>query len=333
MNRAVSIASFAARYAALPRWARIAAKCVAVLVLTYLFVAVALFVLQRRLIFPAGRSEVRLTAAEFAGGRDLSDLTAKTADGLTLHGWLGRAPAEPERTADRRAVLYFHGNGADRRLRLSDVDALNADGWDVVLFDYRGYGENPGSPSEAGLRLDARAMWEATRELGYSPDRIVLAGTSLGGGVATRLAAELCDAGTPPAGLLLRSTFDSLTNAAANRFPWLPVRLLLRDRFESTAAAPRVVCPVFQAHGTADRIVPERLGEALFAAFPDRSAGGTPKTWLSLPGVGHNGVRRQAGARFADAESAFLKTVAGDDKPSGSADAVGVPGEKSRFLD
>ncbi|MFH5803383.1 alpha/beta hydrolase, partial [Alienimonas sp. DA493] len=215
----------------------------------------------------------------------------------------------PPKAADRRAILYLHGNGGDRRIRLSETDAFNALGWDVVLFDYRGYGENPGSPSEAGLRRDGRAFWEATRQLGYPPERIVIAGTSLGGGVATPLAAHLCEAGTPPAGLLLRSTFDSLVSAASYRFSWLPVGLLLRDRFDSAAAAGRVTCPVFQAHGEADGIVPAELGERLFAAFPSESEHGAPKRWLALPATGHNAVRTEGGAAYAAAERAFLTDV------------------------
>ncbi len=310
-------AALAARYAAWPWWARASGKSLAVVMLTYLLVAAALYMLQRRMVFPAGRSDARLAAAGFANGRDLRDVTATTADGLTLHGWLARAPGGPADAAPRRAVLYLHGNGGDRRIRLGETDALNALGWDVLLFDYRGYGENPGSPSEAGLRRDGRAFWAATLGLGYRPERIVIAGVSLGGGVATPLAAELCEAGTPPAGLLLRSTFDSLANAAADRFPWLPVRLLLKDPFDSAAVAGRVTCPVFQAHGTADPIVPLPLGRRLHAAFPDRSADGTAKRWLPIEGAGHNAVRSEGGVRFAEAERAFLEAVVSNGAPSG----------------
>ena len=301
--------SLAARLAAWPWWARSGVKLLAVLVLTYLLVAALLYVLQRRLIYPAGRSEARLTAAAYAGGRALSDVTATTSDGLTLHGWLAAAPGGAAGAANRRVVLYLHGNGGDRRIRLGEADALNAAGWDVLLFDYRGYGENPGSPSETGLRRDGRAFWAAAGELGYRPERTVIVGTSLGGGVAVRLTAELSDAGTPPAGLILRSTFDSLTNAAADRFPWLPVGLLLKDRYDSAAVAGRVTCPVFQAHGTADRIVPLRLGERLHAALPARSADGMPKRWLAIAGGRHNGLRFDGGRAFAAAERAFLGSL------------------------
>ena len=133
-------------------------------------------------MFPASRSEAPLRAAAFAGGRDLRDATATTADGLTLHGWHAVAPGGPAETSERGLVLYLHGNGGDRRWRLGEVDAFAAAGWDTLLFDYRGYGENPGGPSEIGLKKDGRAFWRAALAPGYEPERIVIAGTSLGGG-------------------------------------------------------------------------------------------------------------------------------------------------------
>ena len=296
-------------YEAWPWWARSGGKLAVVAVLVYLLIAVTLFVLQRRLVFPAGTSSFPLKAAGYADGRDLRDVTATTADGLTLRGWLAVAPGGPAAPGERRLVLYLHGNGGDRRIRLGEADALSAAGWDVLLAEYRGYGENPGSPTEPGLHADAAAWWDAVTTAGYRPRRTVVAGTSLGGGVAVRLAADLCDAGTPPAGLLLRSTFDGLTNAAAARFPWLPVRALLRDPFDSAALAGRVTCPVFQAHGTADTIVPLALGERLHASFPERSAGGAPKRWLAVPGAGHNALRREGGTMFAGAEREFLDSL------------------------
>ena len=294
-------------YEAWPWWARAGGRLAVAAVLVYLLVAVALFVFQRRLVFPAGTSSSPLTAAEYAGGRDLRDVTAATADGLELRGWLAVAPGGPADPGERRLVVYLHGNGGDRRIRLGEADALNAAGWDVLLAEYRGYGENFGSPSEVGLHADAAAWWAALTDAGYRPDRTVIAGTSLGGGVAVRLAADLCDADAPPAGLLLRSTFDGLANAAAARFPWLPVRALLRDPFDSAALAGRVTCPVLQAHGTADTIVPLALGVRLHAAFPERSECGAAKRWLAVPGAGHNALRREGGAALADAEAAWLQ--------------------------
>ena len=129
------------------RWARAAGKLAVVAVLTYLLVTFALFVLQRRLVFPAGTSAARLRAADFAGGRDLRDIRVETADGLRLHGWLAVAPGGPVGRGDRRLILLLHGNGGDRRQPAGGKPTrFTALGWDVLLTDYRGYGENPGSP-------------------------------------------------------------------------------------------------------------------------------------------------------------------------------------------
>ena len=122
--------------------------------------------------------------------------------------------------------------------------SLVRSGAEVCCFDYRGYGENPGSPTEADLHRDARAAWNhLTRSLKIPERRIVLLGESLGGGVATHLAADLCTADEVPGGLVLRSTFNTLTSAASWHFPWLPVNWLLRDRFESQRCIDRVACP------------------------------------------------------------------------------------------
>ena len=289
------------------RWRGRAARLVLFAVAGYMIGCGGLAVVQRRLIYHPGGTRVPPAAAAVrAAPGELSEVTATTDDGLTLGGWLVRATGGSEETGNRRLVLYFHGNAGDRSGRLDNAAAFAEAGYDTLLTDYRGYGGNPGSPTEEGLAADARAWWAAAKALGYEPGRVVVAGTSLGGGVAVPLAAELCDGGEEPAGLLVRSTFDSLTNAAAHHQPWVPVRWLLLDRFDSTAVAERVTCPVLQGHGTADRIVPAAMGERLHAAFPDASSDGTPKRWVALPGVTHNGLRAQAGENWDAAERGWL---------------------------
>ncbi len=114
-------------------------------------------------------------------------------------------------------VLFFHGNAGDRRGRVDYCQVFNGARADVFVIDYRGYADNPGSPNETGLLKDARALWKyATETCNVDASRIVLFGESLGGGVAVGLAHEVCAAGTPPAGLIVRSTFSSLTDAVAH---------------------------------------------------------------------------------------------------------------------
>jgi len=122
------------------------------------------------------------------------------------------------------------------------------------------------------------------------PSNVVLLGESLGGGVATRLAAEVCAAGPPPGGLILRSTFSSLADVAAHHFWWLPVRMLLVDRFPSAERIASVTCPVLVIHGTADTIVPLDYGRRLFDAAPQTSSQSVAKTFAALRGAGHNDI-------------------------------------------
>jgi len=266
----------------------------------YFFIALVLTALQRYLIYP-GRSSETISArdARLPEGR-VHTITMESEDGLELRGWhvlaAGRTAAtreefDRELALGRTLVLFFPGNGGNRLNRANDCRVLAELGADVFLFDYRGYGENPSSPSETRLAADARRAWNyATEVRGVAPERIVLLGESLGGGVATRLAAELSASGSPPAGLILRSTFSSLADVAAGHYPWLPVRLLLVDRFPSADRIGSVTCPLLQVHGSDDSIVPIELGRALFDVAPDVSACGIEKQFVELRGIGHNEI-------------------------------------------
>ena len=204
-------------------------------------------------------------------------------------------------------MLYFGGNAANRSYRTLEVEVLANAGADVLIFDYRGYGDNLGTPSEEGLSRDAWAVWRfATEAKKIEPRRIVLFGESLGGGVAIRLASELSQKKTPPAGLILRSTFSSLPDAGAYHFPWLPVRWLLIDRFPSEQRIRDVTCPLLQFHGRRDTILPLRLGRKLFDAAPQKSASGVAKKFVELANADHNDVMETSGAEIAKAVREFL---------------------------
>jgi fermentation-respiration switch protein FrsA (DUF1100 family) len=180
----------------------------------------------------------------------------------------------------------------------------------VFIFDYRGYGDNSGSPSEEMLAADARAIWNyATQERDVLPNRLILYGESLGGGVAVRLAAELSQADAAPAGLIVRSTFSSLVEAGEYHYPLLPVRLVLVDRFDSVDRIPDVTCPILQLHGARDSIMPIELGRRLFAAAPQGSSTGIAKHFVELRNAGHNDVTLVAEAELRAAIKAFLGTL------------------------
>lgn len=260
------------------------------LLLALLVTCMLIALIQRRLIYQPTREPVRPAMAGAAAER-ITDVFTTTADGLTLQGWRVAARPMPGVASSRRLVLYFQGNAAHRGRRGKQFTMLSNLGCEVLIFDYRGYGENPGRPSETGLNEDARAVWRyAVESLGYAPGEIVLFGESLGGGVATGLAAELCAAGTIPGGLILRASFTSLVDAARAHYPWLPVDWLLLDRFPSEQRLPRVTCPVLVLHGDRDQIIPFAQGERLFAAAPERAANGVPRRFVRLSNAGHNDI-------------------------------------------
>ena len=269
---------------------------------------------------PFTASKIAPEDANLPPGR-VHHISVSADDGIQLYGWHvladGRS-AHNRDDCDRQLakggplVLFFSGNAGNRCYRIPDLTTFTRLGVDVFLVDYRGYGENEGSPSEEMLAADARAVWNYTVERRkVVPNRIVLYGESLGGGVAVRLAAEMSEAGSPPGGLLLRSTFSSLTDTATYHYPWLPVRLLLVDRYPSAKRIGAVTCPLLLVHGRRDTIVPIEIGRKLFEAAPQKSSIGIEKRFVELPTTDHNDVLSTAGDEFQDAICQFLKTMNG----------------------
>jgi fermentation-respiration switch protein FrsA (DUF1100 family) len=253
-----------------------------------------LWAFQRRLLYLPGPATVPPAATVLPGAEEV---TFPTADGLRLGGWF--LAARPGGTAP--AVLVCNGNGGNRALRASLAAALRRLGLSVLLFDYRGYGGNPGEPSEGGLAADARgALDYLVGRPEVDPGRVIYFGESLGAAVALRLAIE-----RPPAALVLRSPFASLAEVGQLHYPLVPVSLLLRDRFDSAAAARRLTAPVLVVAGGRDRIVPAAHSRRLFAAAPE------PKRLVVLPGVDHNDPELNAGPRLMAELRAFLGEVPG----------------------
>ncbi len=248
------------------------------------------WVSQRRLIyFPSGD----VASPETVGLPRAERVTFPTQDGLTLHGWF--VPPSAPATGD--VVVVFNGNAGNRSYRADIARAFAARGVATLLFDYRGYGGNPGSPSEEGLALDARAVrayLETRRDV--APDRIVYFGESLGSGVAVRLALE-----RRPRALVLRSPFTSLVDTARHHFPYLPVGLLLTDRYRSLDAIAQVQCPLLVVTAAYDSIVPADQSRRLFDAARQ------PKRLLVIEGADHNDEALVAGPRLIDAVVELLK--------------------------
>jgi fermentation-respiration switch protein FrsA (DUF1100 family) len=247
---------------------------------------------QRKLIYFPFR---QVPAPEAVGLAGAVTVSFPTHDGLALNGWFVRPSASPW-----FSVIVFNGNGGNRAFRAPLARDLARHGIAVFLFDYRGYGGNPGVPSESGLARDSRAARRYVVERSdVDPARVVYLGESLGSAVATDLAAEF-----PPAGLILRSPFASMADVGRFHYPFLPVGLLLRDRFDTVDRISRVRSPLLVIAGDADRIVPLSHSRRLYDAAND------PKQFVIIPGADHNDDALLSGRRMIDTIVEFLGNLA-----------------------
>lgn len=272
---------------------------------------------QRSLIYQPWKVD-RLPSAAVEIQQAVTDVQISTADGLVLNGWLSLAGAKRGEAIhiellskrDRPLVIIFPGNGGHRGLRQYLLQILGSMDADTLIFDYRGFGDNPGKPTETHLAEDSRRVWNyATETLKIPPSRVVLYGESLGGAVATRLAAELTAEGIEPGGLVIQASFDSLAAAGRFHFPYLPVSLFLIDRYDSKRHISKVNCPILHLHGMRDSIVPFRLGQRLFGAAPPQSKAGVSKQFVALPNSDHNDVFGPDARIAVKAVQDFLKGV------------------------
>lgn len=220
----------------------------------------------------------------------------KTADGLKLYGWLFHSPNRPATAS----VIYFHGNGGN----LSYCDWVGAElaarGFDVLIFDYRGYGRSEGEPvGERELYADADAAYDfLTKERGVTPRSVVLYGQSLGTAAAIDLASRReCGA------LVAESGLSSAADMAGAIMPWLPrfVRGLTKNRLDSASKIARVSCPVLVAHGSRDELIPAEQGRRLYAAARE------PKQLKIIEGAGHNDLSNVGGGKYIDSLADFVR--------------------------
>ena len=248
------------------------------------------WITQRRLIyFPSPGVDDPATV----GLRQTERVVFATSDGLQLNGWFVPATASP--TGD--VVVVFNGNAGNRSYRADLARAFGARGLATFLFDYRGYGDNPGAPSEEGLARDAeaaRGYLESRRDV--DSRRIVYFGESLGAAVAVHLAVS-----RPPRALVLRSPFTSLVDTARHHYSYLPVGLVLRDRFASQDVIARIRCPVVVITAAFDSIVPADQSRRLY------EAANQPKRLVVIDGADHNDEALTSGPRVIDAVVEVLR--------------------------
>ena len=235
---------------------------------------------ERELTFRPSRVAAGWFSGLPDGVREVYLPIGTAADAPKLDAWWW--PAE---RADAPAVLYLHGSRWNLTGQLRRIEQLHKFGFAVFAIDYRGFGKSDGDlPSEQSVYADALAAWQWLAKQQPDPARRVIYGHSLGGAVAIDLAARLSEEGAGAArGLIVESTFTTLADVATAVAPdWIPVRLLLSQKFDSLEKIARVRMPVFIAHGASDHLIPPRFSSALFDAAHE------PKKLLLVDGATHN---------------------------------------------
>jgi fermentation-respiration switch protein FrsA (DUF1100 family) len=253
---------------------------------SYLGLLVLMYFRQAKLIYYPSRA---LTSTPATAALEYEEVSVRTSDGESIHGWF--VPAE----ASTVTVLFCHGNAGNIWDRIDVIWMIHDMGFNVCIFDYRGYGRSTGTPTEAGTYLDAEAVWAYLAETrGLAAGKLVVWGESLGGGVASWLAER-----KRPGALILESTFTTLPDMAARVYPFLPVRWLCRYRYPTVSRLPSISCPVMIAHSPDDEMIPFSMAQKLYLAARE------PKQLFTLKGS-HNTSREESGKPFEDAVKAFI---------------------------
>jgi uncharacterized protein len=245
----------------------------------YAALAGGLYLFQRQLLYLPDRTRPELAGLAELGVREV---TLSTEDGLSLLSWyLPPRPGQP-------VVAYFHGNGGHIGYRVERLLRFARQGFGVLMSEYRGYGGNPGTPSETGFYADGQAALAFLKREGVAPSRLVLYGESLGSGVAVQLATQ-----HEIAALILEAPPTSVAEVAQCHFPYVPASRMVVDRFDSLSRIAEVKAPILVLHGESDRVVPIRYGRTLFDAAPE------PKEGWFVPDAGHEDLARYGGLDVA----------------------------------
>lgn len=264
--------------------------------LILLLAAFALMILwlmwnERRMIYYPSRL---LVATPDRWGWSYEDVWLTTADGVRIHGWWLPATNQPSPLT----ILLLHGNAGNVSHRQEKLHILRELGVNVLIIDYRGYGRSDGIPNETGTYADARAAYtHLVKTLRLEPKHIVLYGESLGAAVAVQLATE-----TAVGGVILEEPFASVAAMARTMFPFLPVRWLVRNKYDSLSKIGRINAPLLLFHSRDDEIVPFAQGQQLFAAARE------PKRFVQLQG-GHNEAFLVSAETYRDALKRFFAGI------------------------
>jgi fermentation-respiration switch protein FrsA (DUF1100 family) len=270
----------ARKFASLPGYQRLLIEIAAI----YLIVVIGIFFFQRDIEYFPWNGPV--PSPKEAGVPEMSAVQLKTTDGLDLLAWFA-----PPRNKNGKVVVIFHGNAGNIAMRSNKARILIDHGYGVLLAEYRGFSGNPGSPSEQGLYNDGRAAIKWLGDKGYSKDRLVIYGESVGTGVAVQMAQEI-----QPKWLILEAPFTSAADVAKDAYHHLlPVDLLMHDRFDSIDKIAQVKSRLLVVQGTDDEVIPIKFGERLFATANQ------PKCMFVVHDAHHNDLYDfGAGQKIAD---------------------------------
>ena len=257
----------------------------------YVGLSLALYFFQERLVFFPSK-DVLVTPRTV--GLGFEDVYLQSGESR-IHAWY--VPAGNARLS----VLFCHGNAGNISHRLETLSLLNTLGVNVLIFDYAGYGLSEGKASEAQTYRDVETAWRfLVEEKGANPKSIVLFGRSLGGGVATWLAAK-----EAPGALIVESTFSSVPEMGAKLYPFLPVRLLARVHYDSGARISQIASPQLFIHSREDEIVPFEQGLSLYRLANE------PKTFVEIHGSHNRGFLDSAVDYISALESFLLEVQEG----------------------
>ncbi len=268
-------------------WLTVLLIVLAVIAAVYALIVLRVCIGESRRVYKPLRDLVDVPDAH---GFACEDIRFQSEDGVELHGWFVPKPG-----ADH-VLLFFHGNTRNISHSVGSIALFHELGFSVMLFDYRGYGQSGGRPGEQGIYRDAEAAWRYLVESrGIPSDRIVLHGRSLGAAIATRVASR-----HTPAALVIESTFTSMPEVAAELYPLLPVRQLMRNHFPTLEYLKQVRCPVLVVHGREDELIPYRHGQALFEAANE------PKVFMDIEGKHYDG-HVSSGRNYFEGLAAFYE--------------------------
>jgi uncharacterized protein len=256
---------------------------VGIIIAAYVGLLALMYFTQRSLMYHPGKE---MASPMVSGVPEMVAINLKNDEGMKIVSWYKAS------STNKPTLVYFQGNAGTIADRNHKVRPFIDHGIGVILVGYRGYGNNPGSPTEEGLYADAATALEFLSRTGIKPNHWILYGESLGTGIAVEMAKRY-GADTPAAALILEAPFTSMVDAGKSHYSWLPVNMLLKDRYDSLSKINSINVPLLIIHGTDDNVVPMTLGQKLFNAAVE------PKQAHWINNAAHNDLFDHDGGRLS----------------------------------